>query len=181
METILENPMTIVVVGVALSGLLLLVAANLGQWKLFYAAIALVVLTALVVAISIITETDREILKRTIHEVATALRQNDHQQALSYMHPNATPAIKRAEQEISQYEFHEAHVTSIRSIEVNKSSQPPTAITEFLATMKVSNERALSGVPVRGLRLLKVYWMKRGDRWLIHDYEHFDAREGILR
>lgn len=181
MNTILENPIGIGLFGAVITGLLVLIAKQLGDRRAIYAAIATAVATLILCIISVSLVSEREKLTRTIYEVADAVRANDHNRALSYMHPNATPATQRAKSEISRFKFDEAKVTSIKSVLINDATKPPTATTEFIATMKVTGDQSYYGMKGGGARLLIVTWVKQGDRWLIHDYEHRDVREGLMK
>jgi cell division protein FtsW (lipid II flippase) len=180
MNFILESPFLVGLVGLSVAAVLLLAAVQSGKWKLLYGAVGVALVTVVLITSSIVVgvlfESDQTKLKRSIDEIAQSLRQNDRDRALSFIHPNASPTVQRAKSEISQYQFHEAYVTGIRAIEVNQNSKPPTATTEFVATLKVAHEREFSGVPFRGIRAFKIYWMKQGDRWLVRDYEHYDPR-----
>ena len=181
MKTILENPLGIGIFGAVITGLLVVVAKQLGDRRAIHAAFATAVVTLVLCIVSMNIETEQEKLTRTIYEVAAAVRANDHNRALSYMHPNATPATQRAKSEISRFKFNEAKVTSIKSVLINDSTKPPTATTEFIATMKVTGDESYYGMKGGGVRLLIVTWVKQGDRWLIHDYEHRDVREGLMK
>lgn len=179
MNMLLENTAGIGIVGAALGGLLLFAAKQLGDRRLFYAAIGIGFATLILCAISTLIDTEREKLTKTIYDVANAVRANDHQRALDYMHPNATPATQRAKSELARFKFEEAKVTSIRMVTVNESTRPQTATTEFVGRIKVKGDHTYYGMEGSGVRLMKVYWMKSGDRWLISDYEHSDVREAL--
>jgi hypothetical protein len=179
MNTIFESPIGIGLFGIAIVGLLVLVAIKLGEWKAIYAAGVVLALTVGLVIAAIAIETDQEKITRSIYELAAALRANDHEQALSFMHPNAVPAIQRAKQDLSSVDFQEAKVTSIRSVVVNEGTRPPTATIEFIGYIRASSDRYTGGVPAGAPRLFKLYWMQQKDRWLIRDYEHSDVRAAL--
>ena len=78
-------------------------------------------------------------------------------------------------QELPNYQFEEARVTTVKEISVNLETTPPTAIAEFNVAVSISNNGAR--IPVR--RFVKVYFMKKDGKWMVRDYEHFDAAAGF--
>jgi predicted PurR-regulated permease PerM len=180
MSTLLENPIGIGIFGAIIIGLLVFAAAQLGNRRVFYAAGGVLGVTVILVLVSISIETDEEKLNRLIQELAVALRNNDHNEALSFIHPNAVPILQRAQQDLSSVEFKEAKVTSVRSTLVNSVTRPPTATIEFIGYIKASSDRYTGGIVAGGPRLFKLYWVKHQDRWLIRDYEHSDVRAALM-
>jgi hypothetical protein len=179
MNALLENPIGIGIFGLVIVGLLVFMAIQLGECKAIYASAGVLAVTIALVVASIAIETDKEKIIRSVEEVASALRANDHQRALSFLHPNAVPAIQRAKQDLASVQFKEAKVTSIQSVTVNEGSNPPTAIIEFIGVIKASSDRYTGGVVGTDARLFKLYWMQNNDRWLIHDYEHSSIKNAF--
>lgn len=179
MNSLLENPVGIGAIGLAIVGLLALVAMKLGEWKALYAAGAVLAATVSLIVVSVVVLTDREKITGSLYDLASALRANDHEQALSFLHPNAAPAIQRAKQDLASVNFHEARISSIRSIIINESSSPPTATSEFVGFIKATSDHYTGGFPASAPRLFKLYWMRQQDRWLIRDYEHSDVRRAL--
>ena len=180
MYLILENTLLIGVVGAVLSGLLAYTGIQLAEKRVLIGAGALCFLTVVLVVISQWIETDREQLRRTMNEIAVAVQQNDHDRFFTYFHPNASSGVQHAMSEVPRYTFHQASVTSIRNIVVNDRTQPPTAITEFIAAFKVSSDNPQSyGAEFNSRRFVKVYWMKQGEKWQVLDYEHADFMQGF--
>lgn len=181
MSVILEHPVAILVVGLAVAGLFVFAASKSGDRR-FLVSAGLVAIAGLIVGIVATTiETEKEKLTKTIYQVAAAVRSNDHDRALTFMHPNASAATQRAKSEISRFKFEDARVTSIQDVSVNDHTKPPTATTEFIAKMTVEGDHTYFGMKFNGARLLKVYWMKQGDRWLISDYEHSEVMSAFKK
>lgn len=176
MQFVLENAMLIGVVGLLITGMVGYTALQIGQSKLFYAALAILSGTFALVLTSIWIETDREQIRRSMNEIAEALHQNDHPKVFSFLHPNASEGIQRAKAEVPSYTFHRAKVMDVREILINNRTNPPTAISDFVASFSVSSagSRQVYDADVNVLRSIKIYWMKSGDRWLIRDYQHSD-------
>ena len=132
-------------------------------------------LTIVLVLVSLRVETDREKVIATINQVAAAVQANDLPGVLSYISPNAVQGLKRAEQELPQYTFREARMTRLRSVLVNRNSTPPSAVAEFSVIVGVQGHGHQTRVP----RFVKAYFVRDGERWLVRDYEHFDASDAF--
>lgn len=179
MNTILENAIGVAVFGLLLAAAVGYAAVQLGQRNLLIAAAGIAALTMSLSVVSHLIQTPREQLIEAIEAVADAVRANDIDLALSFVHPSAKSIQQRARTEMSSYTFLEAKVTSIRSIDINQNSKPATATTEFIARIKVRGDQRMYGMEGSTIRLLKVYWLRSGDRWLVNDYEHFDVRDAL--
>lgn len=180
MNLILENAVLVGIVGGVITGLVAFSGYQLSQMRLLIAAAVCCVLTIALVALSIAIETDREQIRRTMHEIAQAVQENDHERLVSFFHPNASAGVQHARTEVPRYRFQQASVTSIRDMIVNSRTRPPTAITEFIAAFKVSSDNPQTyGAEVNARRFVKVYWMKQNDRWLVQDYEHAEFMQGF--
>ncbi len=181
MSFFLENPVAVLLFGLGLAGLLIFAATKSGDRRYLIAAgiVAAIGLVLGIVATNI--ETEQEKLTKTIYQVADAVRNNDHDRALTFMHPNASAAAQRAKTEISRFKFQDAKVTSIQEVVINDKTKPPSATAEFLARMTVEGDHTYFGAKFNGVRLIKVYWMKQGDRWLISDYEHSEPMSAFKK
>jgi type II secretory pathway pseudopilin PulG len=176
---LLENPLVPLIVGLCVTAIAIVVWTQVDQRlvqrvSLATAIIALLV-TVLLVTLSLQIETDREKIESTLHRVADALQRNDFETVYTYIHPNATEGIQRAKTELPRYKFSDARVTRIKDIIVNSDTQPRTAIAEFNVVVNVSFEQFSGRAP----RFVHAYFMERDGKWLVRDYEHFEASAGF--
>ena len=174
-QFILENPLWLGVGGLFVALLAGFLWTQTGSRSAGLTALLAVGLTALLVVVSVRVETDREQVRRTIQEVAEAVEANDLKRVTSYIHPNAAEGVARAEQELPQYRFREARMTRLKSILVNSSSTPPTAVAEFHVIVDLEVEGQHARIP----RFVKAYFVKDQGRWQVRDYEHFDVGVGF--
>lgn len=175
LEFILEHPLMLALAGAAAVGLAVFIWLQTAHRAALQASIALGLLTIVLVVLSLQVETDREAIRRTLDEVADALERNDFEFVYSYMHPNAEAGVQRARGELPNYTFSEARVTRVKEIQVNHTTTPNTAIAEFNVFVKVGTQGQSFNVP----RFVKIYFMKRGERWMVRDYEHFEPTAGF--
>lgn len=174
-QFIFENPLWLGVGGLFVAVVAGVLWTQSGARSAWLTGLVAVALTAVLVLVSIRVETDREQVKRTIQEVADAVEANDLKRVMSYIHPNAAAGVARAQQELPQYRFREAHMSQLKSIVVNPNSTPPTAVAEFHVIVDLEAE----GQHARFPRFVKAYFVKDNARWLVRDYEHFDFGVGL--
>jgi hypothetical protein len=135
-----------------------------------------VLLGTILVVTSILIKTDKELITARLHEIASALEQNDREAVYAAIHPNASEGVQRAKAELPQYVFSDARVTRIKAIQVNDDTVPRTALAEFNVVVAVETGMGGGRVP----RFVHVYFMEdEAGRWMVNDYEHFDATAGF--
>ncbi|MFN3192876.1 MAG: hypothetical protein ACE361_20370 [Aureliella sp.] len=178
-ELIFESPWMVGIGGVSLVLLAGVIWTQVNDRPVQRAALismlASLVMTIVLVLTSLFVETDREAIRADLHELARLLQANDREAIYRHIHPNASEGVQRARAELPRYTFSEARVTRIKSIQINGEQKPPTALAEFNVVVEASASMGSGRVP----RFVHVYFMKDGDNWLVHDYEHFDVATGF--
>jgi hypothetical protein len=139
-----------------------------GQKKILLAVMGIVIVTAILISISVVVKTDKEIVTDFMHSSAQALKNNDFETIYSRIHPNATQTVAQAKNELPSFKFSDARVTKIESIELTPKHIPPKAVVEMLIVVE-GTFRGYSGKIPRRVRMT-LY--KKDDRWLIFDYAH---------
>lgn len=174
-QFVLENPFVLGAGGLCAAGLAGFLWTQSGSKAAGWAAIALFLLTFLLVVVSVQVQTDQERISHMLHDVAAALQRNDHTYVLSHIHPQASETVQRAEKELPRYKFTEARVTRIKAITVDSTRKPETAVAEFNVIVALTVDGYQGQVP----RFVKLYLAKQGDRWLVRDYEHSEPTAGF--
>ena len=111
--------------------------------------------------------TDREAIRRMIHDTAAAVEANDFDTALSVM-PNGLEKAKAAA-ELSRFQFEEARMTGERAINVEHFAGAVTAEADINVRVRVTG-RGIGTLNVP--RRLVLDLEKRGDRWMVVGYRH---------
>ncbi|MCA9132734.1 MAG: hypothetical protein KDA45_06255 [Planctomycetales bacterium] len=171
----LESPWMLGICGVVLFAAAVLVWTQTGMRAALFAALAVAALSLGLLFVSLRVQTDRELIAQTIDDAAHALKQNNWERVASFIDPGATEVVTRAKNELPQYQFSEARVTRIKSIAVNSHTRPPTAVAEFNVFVALERQGQEFKVP----RFVKIYFMQKGGRWLVRDYEHFEPTAGF--
>ncbi len=166
-----ENPLWLGVCGALVTIVAAVLWMQSGARSAAVIALVAIVSTVLLVLVSLRVETDREKVVQTINQVADAVESNDLQRVLTYIAPSGAQGLRRARHELPQFTFREARMTRLKSVMVNRNNTPPTALAEFSVIVDV----AANGQEARLPRFVKAYFVEVGGRWLVRDYEHFDA------
>ena len=174
-ELLLESPVIVGIGGLVLAVLAGLLWTQTGRKAALATAVVIALATIGLVAVGMQIQTDRETITETLHDVAAALQRNDYQAVFNVMHPSAAAAVARARAELPNYTFTVARVTHIKSIVVDASRKPETAIAEFNVRVELTTQGQKFIVP----RFVKVYFSKQDDRWLVRDYEHHEPTAGF--
>lgn len=116
--------------------------------------------------------TDREQIQLTIERAATALQQNDIDQALQLIDPAMRSVLTMAQADLSRFRFTEARVTKVRSIDVRSDTKPPTAEVDLNVNVLVSDK----GGQITDMRVvrrvqLEMHRLEDG-QWYVFAYNH---------
>lgn len=175
-ELLFENPVMIGVAGAMLTLIAAVTWIKGGYSAALYAALALFLLTILLVIMNIQIQSDREKVEGVIGSVAKAVERNDLDEVLKYVHSTQSAALNRAKTELPNFKFTMARITGIKKIEVDAAANPPSAIAEFNVAVDVTAQ----GQPYQGIRrFVHCKFLREGERWLVNDYEHFEPTHGF--
>jgi hypothetical protein len=179
MSTLLAERPALVAMMLAAFGLPLLYAW-MQTGKKAAAIVGLVCLALIPVAFVIGSEmqTDREQIERLIYETADAVERNDFDRVYALI--GNAEARSTAQRELPNYKFTMARVNKLRSITIVEGSFPPEADAELSVKVDVSAERG-SIRDIRVVRKLLLRFEKRGDSWVVTDYQHMPIIGGPHR
>jgi len=132
-------------------------------------AIAVVVLVtaALLVAEKWI-ETPREAVRRTLDEIAAAVRENDMPAVLRYISPQAANLRRDVETAMPRVTIGAAGIIGTPQIGVDLTVNPAQATVEGRGFIEGTLKR--DGMKVRQMAQMTVTFVRDGDRWLVTGY-----------
>lgn len=175
-----EQPLVLsLMLGVFSAGLLYGWLQSAGRGVLAAGLVALALIPAAWV-VAAKWETDREQIERLLNDVAEAVRDNDHERALALL--GNERLRRRAEAELTRYEFTDASIRRVRRIELIPGSFPPEADVEMVVRATLSG-RGLQGQRMTIARRILLRLEKRESsrargqsaddgRWVVLDYQH---------
>jgi hypothetical protein len=181
MTWLFEQPLIVVVLGVALIFALGAAWSASGRKELLYAAAAVLVLLIAGLAIERLVITDREAIRATLHTMARDLKNNDRRAVLAHIHPESPELRQKAAAELPNYQFTDCRVTKVHLIDVDSHAEPRSALVEFnviaSGTFREGNVEITSTVP----RWVKLHLLLDKDKsWKVVDYEHDEPQRMIM-
>jgi hypothetical protein len=122
-------------------------------------------------------ETDQEAIRATIRRLATHVQANEIEAACEAIDPSLEGLVERAENELARYEFTRARVGRFNRLRVLDDRQPPEAVVDLIASVKVT-ARGTSLEDISVSRRLFLLLRKTPGGWKVIDYEHRPAVGG---
>jgi hypothetical protein len=172
MAMLTENPIAIVVVG-ALAAVFAAVVFLARRTSASLMALAgIIAVTVLLLVVERVVVTDREAVEAGLEEVLAALEANDVRRVLASIDPTSAVNVKAdVEALMPRVKVTTANAAAV-AVEVNGAASPPTATCEFRAYL--NGTHGSSGTPLLYMnQKVLIGWTKRGDRWLIDNYQAF--------
>ena len=170
METLLESPLPVIVLGIVVEAILGVVYLNNRRASLIAAMVGVLVVVAAGVLVERWVMTDREQIEATLEGAAEALGANDLDQVLLFIDPEADKTIGIARANMLLVTIHSAKVNGLE-IEINRFTSPPMAQTRFVGLVDFEGSPGVNQFVSRGRLVLKfeVEMVFKDGRWLIGD------------
>jgi|JI9StandDraft_2_1071091.scaffolds.fasta_scaffold12898_3 hypothetical protein len=150
--------------------------ANTANKYALWTAGGAIIVTAILLLVEHNVVTYREEIVNRLNEVADHLQNNRYDEAISAIHPAAENSIQMAKAELPNYDFREARVTTIHSIDIDGQTKKPRAVAEFNVVVALTvNGQSFDRIP----RFIRVTLYRENDKWYVFDYSHSDPFEGF--
>jgi hypothetical protein len=182
MTWIFEQPLTIVLISVALLTGIAVSWVMSGHKGLLYALIGCSVLAALLLIAERMVVTDRESIEETVQRMARDVASNVPAKVTQHISPAATELLQRANTELPNYKFESMRITKVHKIDVQSDAQPKTAIVEFNILASGSFRYGSDLISDTNIpRWVQLELVKEDDgAWRIRDYKHDEPLKGML-
>jgi hypothetical protein len=170
MMWIVENPLPILLLGIAAEAVLVVVLFQSGRGAILLAMAAVAVVTAALLLVEWLVVTDTERIETVLYRAAAALRDNDVDGVIECLAPAAVKLRRSVAARLANLEVVEARITSRPNIRINRLTNPPAATGTFFGRVRV--EGGFGGV-VAGpfIGRVTVELEKRDDQWAIVAYQ----------
>lgn len=170
MMWIVENPLPILLLGIAAEAVLVVVLFQSGRGAILLAMAAVAVVTAALLLVEWLVVTDTERIETVLYRAAAALRDNDVDGVLECLAPAAVDLRRSVAARLAHLEVAEARITSRPNIRLNRLTNPPAATGTFFGRVRVSG--GFDGV-VAGpfIGRVTVELERRDDQWAIVGYQ----------
>ena len=170
MMWIVENPLPILLLGIAAEAVLVVVLFQSGRGAILLAMAAVAVATAALLLVEWLVVTDTERIETVLYRAAAALRDNDVNGVFECLAPAAVSLRLSVAARLANLKVVEARITSRPNIRINRLTNPPAATGTFFGRVRV--EGGFGGV-VAGpfIGRVTVELEKRDDQWAITGYQ----------
>lgn len=178
MTWIVEDPLYVMVLGIAMTAILGFGWMQTSFRPLGYAAGGTVIVTLLLVMVEQWIVTDTEQITDALHRMAHDVQQNDVTAILNHIHASAKNVRRRAEHEFPKYEFTRCDIK--RNLQIQIDASNPSRATATFNVVVVGQERGYPG-HFHAPRYVELTLRKDQDRWQVADYRHAPPQRGFLR
>jgi hypothetical protein len=177
MTWIYEEPLPILVMSAVLCVALSVGFIKTGQKWLLFALAAVVVLTVALLAIERAVVTDREQVEDVLRQIAAAVERNDIDEAMQHFLRDPPAKLQADSDYLKKITFREVSIKPNLEIIIFPGTAPLRAETRFNVT--VVADAGWGDGPRHYPRYVEATFIKQGDRWIVHDYQHFEPTRGM--
>jgi hypothetical protein len=167
MTTLVENPLPIIFLGIAVEAMLAIAFLNTRQTGFAWAMLGVLIVVLAGVGLELLVVTDVERVEDTLYGAAEALEANDLQRVNQYILPSANRTRTRAELGLEAVELTSVKISSLK-VKVDRSIDPPMAEAQFTGAARFEPRRREIVYKNWAARFTVVLQLE-GDRWLITD------------
>ena len=180
MTWILEEPVYILILGIVTLAFLGFALVQTGYRSLLHAILAVVALTAGMLFLERMVQTDREQIAAALEVIACDVESNNLQAILSHVYSEADGVRDRASIEFPQYTFRSVNIKDNVEVTMDANHSPPRAMVTFNVVVNV--QRKADGFPYRRVaRFVRVTLVFENGQWRVADYEHEQPIAGMQR
>lgn len=165
MAIFLESPWPILLIGIPVEIVLAIVLWCTGQGRALWAMIGVLGLVLAGWLVQWLVVTDREAVTNAIYDGAAAIEANDMNRLMQYVSPGVPDLRSDVRWVLDRFQFELVRVVELRSIDIHRSTKPPTAQAKLRAMGKGRDRKG--EVPYSGFdEVVTVEFRLEGDRWL---------------
>ncbi|MEX0678183.1 MAG: hypothetical protein WD063_13960 [Pirellulales bacterium] len=172
MTIFVESPWPATMLCIVLEVILSIIFMRTGRGLVVVAMGVVLAITAAMLVLERTIVTDTEEVEDTLDGIAEALEANDAAAVLAAISP-ACPKLAQARSALDDVTIRSASVGADLEVRISKLTNPPTATAYFTGRIEGKDNRGT--IPYEHfVRKFKVKLEKRGDRWLVTDYDQAD-------
>src|SRR5262245_40952339 len=151
MSWLFEQPVIIVLLGVALILGLGAAWSASGRQELLYGIAAVLVLITAGLVVEKMVVTDGEAIRTTLQQIARDVQSNNQRAVIGHVYSGAPVLKQEAEAKLPSFHFTECRITRINKVEIDRNAEPRSADVEFnliaTATVRQSGFEGTDTVP----------------------------------
>jgi hypothetical protein len=166
MNWIFEGPWAILLTAVVLEAILVIALVRTGRLALLWAIVGLGILAGALLIAERAILTDSERIRQTLDGIAAAAAANDLNGIYAYVAPEAEAVRRMAADGLRQVKIQEAWIGADLESQINRKSNPPTALATFTGHIRARPLHDTLGHEVF-IGRFKVGLIKQGEKWLV--------------
>jgi hypothetical protein len=175
-----ENPIAILSVGAMLAVLATVVHLQLRTKGSLITVFAVVLATAMLLAVERLIVTPREEVEQTLDDLAKRITANDLPGVVTFIEPGAKQVRADAESLMPLVTVHRASILGTPEIDVDMVSTPPTATVDCQGLVEVTVKQ--NGIKGPYMDRVQIHFVREGECWLIDSYKPVkDWHRGVGR
>ncbi len=171
-----EQPWLIGTIGTVVTVLTFYGWSQTGNSIAFKASVGFAMVSLLLLLLNVWVVTDSERVRVWLADAASELQSNQYDRVLKRISPNHSERVERTAQRMQTVKFSVARVTRIHSIAIDYKTSNPTALVRMNAFVEAES----SGVTGRIPRWVGLELEKRGEEWLLTDFEDREAQHEFI-
>lgn len=163
----MESPVLIVVLGTALTVMIASGWTTTGNGYIGIGAVLVGLLTLGLVALERYVETDSEIVRDIVYELATKAEEGDVKGLLEHIHPLGTSVRERIEGELATWDFTKVEIKHNLKVTSEPEQQPPRMLATF--NVQIAADLGPSAIRNEGIVYCEVLFIRDGDQWKVRE------------
>jgi hypothetical protein len=176
LDLLLESSLTIGVIGTVAAVATFFAWMQTGWKQLLLACIVVAMATPILVAVGMMFDSEREILRRFVYETAEELESNQYPKVVSKIHPQASVELQNIRDHLSEVRFLRVRVKSIQSADLTHHRTGVNARIAMNVYLEVEENFQRAGTPAWVQLILE----QVDGKWLIVDIAYREAEEDLL-
>jgi len=177
MNTLLENPMPVIFVGIVAVAVLGVILAKTGRGIFLVAIVGVLLLVLAGVGLEALVVTDHEQVEATIDGGAAAFVDGNIERVLRFIAPDAPGVQTEARLILREGDFDAIKITDLQ-INIIPTTSPPTARVKLIAV--VTGRYRSGDIPVTNqVAPVELKLRREGDRWVVYSFQRGDIAGGL--
>jgi len=168
MNWLAENSLPIWMGGAVALTMAMVVYLQTRANKALLGAVAVVAVTAALLAAEWLMETPREAVERTLYQLADAVEANDVPGTLMFIVPSANQMRTDVETLMPRVKIEQANILGTPDIDVDLTPNPPEASVRCRVFVHATDKQG--GMKGGDMSELVIAFVRDGNRWLVKDY-----------
>lgn len=179
MTWVFEEPLYIVILGVITLAFVGFAWMQTGYRSLLHAALGVAALTAGLLLLEYLVETEPEAIEATVRRIGRDVENNDRDVVYSYVYSGAPETLAEARAEFPRYKFERVSIKRNVESVLDTTADPLSAEVTF--NVRVDLTEIASGMEYHPAIFVRLTMRKERGQWKVSKYSWEDPTTGLRR